>query len=214
MLHRPSKGWDPVPVAHAECYAAEQWRNVDTFCIDSLEKRLGPLRGKRVLDLGGGPGHFSVAFASRGALVTWHDVSRRYLEIAHAKSVDHGVDISFFLGYLEDAKSYCETPFDLVFCRICWRYCRSDRAFASLVFSLVAPGGACYIDTTVGPDRASRSWQHLKYLLNAHCGVKIGHPNPPPHRLRRYFSGLSAEVVDVGSSPTNDRLLCMKKIES
>lgn len=184
---------------------------MENSCIDSLEERFGPLRGKRVLDLGGGPGHYSIAFAARGAEVTWHDVSRRYLEMTRLKAAQHGVVINLSLGYLEDARRFAGVGFDLVFCRICWRYCRNDRDFARLFYSLLAPNGVGYIDTNIGIDSSASRRQCLQYRLNAAFGWKVGHPNPPPGRLRLLFGEMGVKVVDVGCAATNDRLLIAGK---
>ena len=118
--------------------------------LDQLEDWLGGLAGKRVLDLGGGPGHYTIAFARRGASVTWFDVSRNYQAMAQAKAAELLVAdrVQFCLGYMDDASRALADRYDLVFNRICWNYGRSDRAFADVVYQLVRPGGCGYVDTT------------------------------------------------------------------
>ena len=129
-LKRPENGWDPVPEAHAESYAHNEWENFDPKLIDWIEAQMGPLSGKRVLDLGGGPGQYAVAFAKRGAEVVWLDVSRRYRDFAAARAEEHGVSIKTYLGYMDEAERFVEPDsFDLVFNRICWCYSRSDKRF-------------------------------------------------------------------------------------
>jgi len=81
-IYRPERGWDPVPADYAQQYAEAVWRQVDEAWLDVLARRIGGFEGKEVLDLGGGPGQYSVAFAKRGASVTWLDVSRNYMRIA------------------------------------------------------------------------------------------------------------------------------------
>src|SRR5690348_15498072 len=127
LFHRVESGWDPIPQEYAQQYANFATTQVDTSLIEHLERQTGGIRGKRVLDLGGGPGQYSVLFAQRGAQVTWHDISREYQSIAEARAAAGGVKISFSLGYLEDAARLRASSFDLVFCRVCWCYGRSDR---------------------------------------------------------------------------------------
>src|SRR5260370_2957744 len=91
LLHRPEHGWDPIATQYAEGYAARATRDLDSTLVDELDRRLGGVTGKTVLDLGGGPGQYSVAFASRGAHVTWHDISRNYQRIAAWNAAQHGV---------------------------------------------------------------------------------------------------------------------------
>lgn len=216
LLHRPERGWDPVSAEHSRLYSEQQWAYMESTnaCLDRLEKHIGPLRGKSVLDLGGGPGQFSVALAARGAHVTWHDVSRNYLEQTNKKAADCGVTVALSLGYLEDAKRFGPGKFDLVFNRGCWRYSRSDRNFARLLFYLIAPGGAGYIDAVIGPDHSDSWWRRLQYRLNARLSWKIGHPNPPPQRLQQLFSDTESTIVDFGSTSTNDRFLIIKSTGS
>lgn len=56
-MHRPERGWDPVPPGHASTYAENEWcAGVREELLDELDTWVGGLEGKRVLDLGGGAG--------------------------------------------------------------------------------------------------------------------------------------------------------------
>ncbi|MBX3644886.1 MAG: methyltransferase domain-containing protein [Rubrivivax sp.] len=211
-LRRPERGWDPVPAEHAARYSALEWANVDLRLLDDLEARIGGLAGKTVLDLGGGPGHYSAAMAQRGARVTWHDVSARYMAIARDKAAQAGLDgrIEFSLGYLDEAPGLLGRRFDLVFNRICWYYGFSDRSFAAVLVSLVQPGGFVYADTTHAAYRHGElsASARLRTWLNGAFALKIGHPMPPRGRLARLFLQHGPARLEVDyRSPTNDRLL-------
>jgi 2-polyprenyl-3-methyl-5-hydroxy-6-metoxy-1,4-benzoquinol methylase len=211
LLRRPEKGWDPVSERHAERYARDAWSTeINHSLIDELEVWVGGLEGKRVLDLGGGAGQYSVAFAKRGAQVTWHDISAFYRNFTEIKAREENVHIMFSLGYMEDAPEMLEIPFDLVFSRICWYYCRSDRAFSRTMFSLIKPGGIGYIDTTHSDwnrELLSGSMR-IRTWLNDMLAFKIGHPLPPHGRLARLFGEMSIETLLADySCPTNDRIL-------
>ncbi len=190
-LFRPERGWDPVPDDHAKSYAQLAWdKLLDERIVDWVESRSGTLAGKKVLDLGGGPGEYSVAFARRGANVTWHDVSARYLSIARQKAADARVTVTFSLGYLEDAKRFGPGQFDVVFCRGCWFYSIADRPFARVVYDLIKQGGLGFVNTDVCTCAPSSLLRRLQRLMYEHCGYKIGHPMPPPELvpglLRRF----------------------------
>lgn len=214
-LHRPADGWDPVPAGHAADYGAHEWLHTDTALLDELEAAIGGFQGRRILDLGGGPGHYTVALARRGGNVTWHDVSRTYLEMARRKAAEQGVadSIHFSLGYLDHAPGLLAGGFDLVFNRICWYYGFGDASFADVVYRLVNPGGWGYVDTThsgfqrdgLSPTARLRTW------LNERTGIKIGHPMPPRGRVARLFLARPVErlTVDYGT-PTNDKVLFQK----
>lgn len=211
--YRPERGWDPIPVDYARAYADAEYGGFDPGLVVDLERRIGPLAGRRVLDLGAGPGQYSIAFARAGADVVWHDVSRNYLSIARAAAEDAGVSVRFSLGYLEDAAKFSAQPFDLVFNRICWRYSFDDRAFADMLIRLVAPGGAGYVDSHHADDALRHGWSAaaIRYRINARLGIKIGHPPPPPGRItsllrRNAVSSLSTDWSTEG----NERVLFIK----
>lgn len=204
-LHRPERGWDPVPAAYADTYSAHAWSHTDEALVRELEAKVGGFAGQRVLDLGGGPGQFSVAFARRGARVTWHDVSRNYERNARRHSRDAGVEVAFSLGYLEDAARL--GSFDFVFNRVCWYYGKSDRGFARVVHGLVRPGGFGYVDCNPAEIEQPNGRRRFVYWLNNRLGIKIGHPFPPHGRIERLLreAGVASMEVDY-SSPRNDRV--------
>jgi 2-polyprenyl-3-methyl-5-hydroxy-6-metoxy-1,4-benzoquinol methylase len=214
-LHRPENGWDPVPSAHAVEYGAAVWQVVDPLMLDDIERWVGGFKGKRILDLGGGPGQYSVALAARGGKVTWHDVSTTYRKMAQEKAGHFGVSdsIEFSLGYMDEAPVLLTEPFDIVFNRICWNYGFGDLSFAKMVYGMVRPGGFAYIDTThSGFMRDQMSvGARFRTWLNDLTTIKIGHPCPPRGRLARLFMKypLSRYEVDY-RLPFNDRIIFEK----
>lgn len=211
-LQRPEKGWDPISKHYAEAYAQREWRHVDETLIDRLEAWLGGFPGKRVLDLGGGPGHFSVAFAKRGAEVIWHDVSLNYLEIAKRHAASHGVRVGFSLGYMEEARKFRATPFDLVFNRVCWYYCMNDARFARLLYSLLKPGGVAYVETNVFTGYPRSPVRKIQQWLNNVVGYKIGHPFPPRGRVSKLFRRFPVEVLLDESSDLGYDFVAVRKV--
>jgi len=208
-LYRPERGWDPVPSGWAVAYADHEWATFDPRVVDWIETQTGPVSGKRILDLGGGPGHYSAEFARRGARVVWHDVSRAYREIAQTRTRDLGSAIEFSLGYLEDANRFVDAPFDVVFNRICWNYSQDDRRFADLVYALVRPGGVGYVDSHHGVHRGAL--REVLYELNRRTGWKVGHPPPPPGRIAALLARHPLARLDTSTSTTaNDRVLFVK----
>lgn len=210
-LHRPEKGWDPVPADHAASYTEGEWANVDETPLDELEAWIGGFADKRVLDLGGGPGQYTYAMARRGAHVTWHDVSRTYRGIAQTRCA--GLPIEYSLGYLEEAINLGAESFDLVFNRICFSYSRSERALAGVIWHVLRPGGVAYVDT----NNSRFHWDRLsavaraRTLLNSTIGWKIGHPFPAPGRLAQLFLKFPVQRVLIDySRATNDRIIFLK----
>jgi SAM-dependent methyltransferase len=211
LLHRVEDGWDPVSASYASSYAELAWGERSPQVVEELENRLGCLSGKRILDLGGGPGQYSVLFARRGAEVTWHDVSREYEAIARERAAAAEVTLQYSLGYLENAARFAAQPFDLVFCRVCWYYGRSDRAFARLIYSLVKRGGVGYVECNTPAFSRPRGWRTVQYALNNHLWLKIGHPMPPHGRIARLLHQLDVTQMTVDyRSPLRDIVIFTK----
>jgi len=211
LLHRPERGWDPVPAKHAADYTRLAESTVDHNLVGMLAEKLGGLAGKRVLDLGGGPGQYAVTFACEGACVVWHDISRNYLRIAEARARSGAVNLTFSLGYLEDAGRLSADPFDLVFCRLCWYYCAADRPFAGIIYSLLKPGGAAYIDASTPALESPVGIRGFQCFLNNALWFKVGHPHPPHGRIARLFHQYPVAYMELDYSlPLRDRVFLIK----
>lgn len=213
LIYRPEKGWDPVPVEYARRYAEHEWQKVDESLVDRIAQWIGGIEGKHVLDLGGGPGQYSVAFAKRGALVTWYDVSRNYLQIAQEKAKQMGVSIEFCLGYVDEAPGVLNRQFDLVFNRICFCYGWSDASFAHTIYQLIRPGGYGYIEANNSSYHRTQLNLLTRFLvfLNEKTAIKIGHPHPPRGRIARLMLGYPIKQLYVDySEPHLDRVLVQK----
>jgi SAM-dependent methyltransferase len=180
--------------------------------VDVLEAKVGGFQGKRILDLGGGPGQFAVEFAKRGGLVTWHDISKHYSLIVEELAKANGVELALSLGYMEEASKFVGHPFDLVFNRICWMYCVNDFEFAKLIHDLIRPGGWGYVNSDYWIENMAASLR-FRYAINAHTGIKIGHIIPPPGRLEKYFRGFGDLDVEVVVNPPKENLFLNKRIE-
>lgn len=206
-LQRPERGWDPVPDAYAREYAERQWLGDTAELTDRIEAETLPLAGREVLDLGAGPGHFTRAFAERGANVTWFDVSRNYQAFARERLADlngGSGTVAWELGYLEEAARLGRT-FDLVFSKICWYYCMDDRRFARLVHGLVRPGGWAYLITPYleSPEQQIGTLHRLRGRINDRLGIKVGHPYPTRDLIERVWRGLAVQEFSIETSPRN-----------
>lgn len=206
---RPERGFDPVPAAHVAAYGEGRWSApIDEWLLDHLDEWTGGLKGRSVLDLGGGPGQYSIAFAKRGASVTWHDVSKRYQEFVVEKARQHGVQLGLSLGYLDEAPEILKTSFDLVFNRVCWNYGITDASFARVVYRLAKPGGIIFVDTATsewGKQLTTRSGR-IRTEMNNRLRLKIGHPYPPSGRVLQLLAALPHDKVlaDYTRDPNHD----------
>ncbi len=77
-------------------------------------KRLGRLKGKKLLDIGAGLGESSVYFALQGARVTAVDVSPRMVEKAIALGKKYGVELEGVVSGAEDL-NVSEGEYDVIY---------------------------------------------------------------------------------------------------
>jgi SAM-dependent methyltransferase len=61
-------------------------------------ERAAPQAAERVLDLGCGTGNAALLAAARGAIVVGVDPAARLLDVARARAIEQGLDITFALG--------------------------------------------------------------------------------------------------------------------
>jgi 2-polyprenyl-3-methyl-5-hydroxy-6-metoxy-1,4-benzoquinol methylase len=95
-----------------------------------------PIKGKSVLDIGCGPGHYSITLAQRGAArVVGLDFAEGMLKLAatHAQEVGVGPQCSFLTG---DFLTYQAEPFDYVLAMGFMDYMADPKAVVSKVLSL------------------------------------------------------------------------------
>jgi 2-polyprenyl-3-methyl-5-hydroxy-6-metoxy-1,4-benzoquinol methylase len=209
-LHPTASGWDPVSRSVAENYADATKESSGINAESGVFGHWGKISvsGLDVLDLGGGPGHQAIILAQLGARVTWHDVSRAYLEIATKRAKNASVHISFTLDYMDHAlRIHGPSSFDIVVNRICWYYCMNDRAFASMIMDLLRPGGMALIDNYI-PNSHRSGW---RYKLNRLTGIKIGHPFPAPGAVPALFARLGPSRIETVYVGTDNELITVVK---
>jgi 2-polyprenyl-3-methyl-5-hydroxy-6-metoxy-1,4-benzoquinol methylase len=210
-----ANNYDPVTREHAEWYNERAEVDFNPAVLDHIEARIGGFAGKRVLDLGGGPGQWTVAMAQRGSHVTWHDISKTYQRMVQARAWNCGVKITFSLGYLEEAARLSAEPYDLVFCKGCWCYGRGDRTFGRLLFSLIKPGGCGYIECMnalfAPPTGGARKLQQALYDL---LRWKVGHPYPRRGRIAAVMHSCGASRMELQyAEPKMDAIIFQKPLD-
>jgi len=73
-----------------------------------------PEAPRRLLDIGGGPGRYSIALARLGYSVTLFDLSQGCLELAQQKSKELGVELSATVrGNALSLRDFAEETFDV-----------------------------------------------------------------------------------------------------
>ncbi|MCL2018993.1 MAG: class I SAM-dependent methyltransferase [Oscillospiraceae bacterium] len=91
----PQKEWDRLAGGRFEYRIATRY----------MEKYIEP--GDSVLDIGGGPGRYSIWLANRGCDVTLFDLSEQNIEFARSKAAEYNVDFKTIAG---DARYISANP--------------------------------------------------------------------------------------------------------
>lgn len=98
----------------------------------------------RVLDAGGGQGHFSMQFAQAGHDLVLCDISERMLELAKGQAVEAGVAdaVTFLHSPIQLLKTQIgPSEFDLVLCHAVLEWVVDPRELLVKLMELVKPGG-------------------------------------------------------------------------
>lgn len=214
-FQRPEKGWDPVSEAYAKQYALVNANAVDENLLSVFGEWCGGFGGKTLVDLGAGPGQYTLAFLKRGAAVTWWDVSRHYLELAKQQITKEGLEANYVLRYMD----HLEGRYDLLFNRVCWYYCFNDKSFLKAIYEAVAPGGcACLVlHNEYRVFHNTLPWYkkmalQLTFYLNEWFNIKIGHVMPSTRKIHRLFGAWPFREIRIREYGNNgDSILVLFK---
>jgi SAM-dependent methyltransferase len=103
-------------------------------------RKMGPLGGKRVLDIGAGLGESSVYFALHGARVTTVDVSPGMVASAVALGRKFGVEVEGIVGDAEDLK-LSEECYDIVYIANTIHHIENRAKLFEQIKRALKPGG-------------------------------------------------------------------------
>ncbi|MEQ1715456.1 MAG: methyltransferase domain-containing protein [Hyphomicrobium sp.] len=102
-----------LPAAYQRWRASELGRMTDRIEAQIVQRMIGPVAGKRVLDVGCGDGELSVRLAQPGAEVTGVDADLRVLAAARNRAAQAGLAIEFIEGDVRQLPISDQT-FDIV----------------------------------------------------------------------------------------------------
>jgi SAM-dependent methyltransferase len=103
-------------------------------------RRIGPLRGLKLLDIGAGLGESAVYFALQGAEVTAADLSPAMVQCAGDLARHHGVAISGIVGAAESLK-VPDNHFDVVYIANTIHHVTDKPAVFERIHRALRPGG-------------------------------------------------------------------------
>jgi SAM-dependent methyltransferase len=149
--------------------------------------RIGPLAGKRLLDIGAGLGESSVYFALQGAKVTFLDISPGMVETALRLGRLHGVKLEGIVGPVEEF-SFPGLTFDIIYAANTIHHVVDRARLFSSMHRALRPGGRFF------------SWDPIMYnpVINVYRRMATGNRTPDETPLgladlrlaRRYFANV------------------------
>lgn len=142
MFNEVAKYWTGGSRGYEKCVNA-QFRNRRSvqFWRRLLAKGLGSGESRRVLDVGAGPGFFSILLAGMGHRVTAVDASPGMVEVAAGNIARHNLQVNLYHGDAASLDREKNNTFDAVVCRdVVWTLPDPEKAYAEW-WRVLKPGG-------------------------------------------------------------------------
>jgi 2-polyprenyl-6-hydroxyphenyl methylase/3-demethylubiquinone-9 3-methyltransferase len=171
-----SENVDPAEIAKFEALATRWWdphsefrplHDINPLRLDYIERRVGGLAGRTVLDVGCGGGILAEAMATRGADVTGIDMGEAPLAVARLHLKESGVAVDYRRITAEALAEESGAGFDVVTCMEMLEHVPDPASTVAACARLVKPRGHVLFATI---NRTPKSWAFAivgaEYVLN------------------------------------------------
>ncbi len=147
---------DPAELAKFSALAHRWWdptsefrplHEINPLRLAHIERLVGGLEGKRVVDVGCGGGILAEAMALRGAKVTGIDLAEKPLKIASLHRLESGVEVDYRLVSAEALAAESPAAFDVVTCMEMLEHVPDPASTVRACASLARPGGLVFFST-------------------------------------------------------------------
>jgi len=195
----PAGNVDPAELAKFGALAHRWWdpesemfgplHRLNPVRLAHVDRLVGGLSGKRVIDVGCGGGIFSESMATKGAKVTGIDLGEKALKVAMLHRLESGVEVNYRLVSAEEAAETAAGDYDVVTCMEMLEHvpdpASTVRACATLVrpdgwvvFSTINRNPKSFLFAIVGAEYVLRllprgTHEYAKFItpseLSAHC---------------------------------------------
>ena len=147
---------DPAELSRFNALAHRWWdpagdfrplHELNPLRLAHIERLVGGLAGKRVVDVGCGGGILAEAMAAKGAKVTGIDLAEKPLKVAMLHRIESGVDVDYRLSSAEALAQGEPGAFDLVTCMEMLEHVPEPSSVVAACARLVKPGGWVFFST-------------------------------------------------------------------
>ncbi len=153
---RPAPNADPAELAKFSALAHRWWdpesefrplHQINPLRLAHIDRLVGGLAGKRVIDVGCGGGILAEAMAASGAKVTGIDLADKPLKVAMLHRLESGVDVDYRLVSAEEAAQGEPGAYDVVTCMEMLEHVPDPASTVKACAALVKPGGWVFFAT-------------------------------------------------------------------
>lgn len=147
---------DPAELAKFGALASRWWdpnsefkplHDINPLRLAHIERKVGGLGGKRVVDVGCGGGILAESMAVKGAQVTGIDLSEKPLGVAKLHLLETGQQVDYRLQSAEDLAQAAPGQFDVVTCMEMLEHVPDPASTIRACATLAKPGGWVWFST-------------------------------------------------------------------
>ena len=120
---------------------------INPLRLNYIDKHVGGLGNKKVIDIGCGGGILSDSMAAKGAEVTGIDMGEAPLSVAKLHQLESGQKVDYLKSTVEEMAEKHAGEFDVVTCMEMMEHVPDPSSVVAACAQLVKPGGSVFFST-------------------------------------------------------------------
>lgn len=201
-IKKTKNGFDPIDKEYALMYFNETYgskNRLDYNLISILKEHTG-IKNKKIVDLGAGPGQYTLLLAKEGADVHYHDISHNFVKLAIEKAAEEGYSFTHTIDYID----HISGPYDIIFNRGAFNYCFDDKIFVNILYNQLNKGGIYFgilvnenqvFSKKKAPLFSKKTLLYIQFWLNDIFNIKLGHPFTSKRKIKKIFEASPFEIL-------------------
>ena len=200
---KTKNGFDPIDQEYALKYFDETYgkkNRLDHKLISILKENI-EIKNKKIVDLGAGPGQYTLLLAKEGAQVHYHDISHNFVKLAIEKAAKEGYSFTHTIDYIDNLNGL----YDVIFNRGAFNYCFDDKKFVDILYNQLNKGGIYFgilvnenqvFSTKKAPLFSKTTLFYIQFWLNDLLNIKLGHPFTSKRKIKKIFEASPLRFFD------------------